>query len=350
MRCASALGRYAATLKPMKLSCALRSATWVLGLGTLAVSSTALGFCRTTTVPTAQSYDPREGGCWTQGIPQFWAGRCAGYSIHSELPTTFGYDEVAEVVARSFARWTTATCPSDGTGRSRVSIDVRDLGAVACGKAGRSDDGKNKGSHNKNGLNQNVITFRDGNWEYGDLEKDSSLALTFTYYNKDTGEILGADMAINLRSKDYNKIVIGIPKAGEFDLESIVTHEAGHFLGLAHSVDVNATMFYSYNEDAVPTAGRILGPDDIGGICSIYPPDGARPAGDGSATQPARPCDPTPLNGLISECPDTSSSACSRAFQIAPQSTPWSGWLVSTGAATSVIALRRWRRRRQSQR
>jgi len=307
----------------------------------MTVAPDARAFCRqTTSPPTNPSFNP-EPDCWPKGLPQFWPGRCVGYNIQSGDRLPLKYDDAAEIIARSFARWANATCPTDGTGRSRVSIDVRDLGPVACGKAGSK--GGNKGSDNRNGPNQNVIAFRVNDWEYGDPELDGTLALTFTYFNKETGEIRGSDMVINNRG---HTIVAGIPKADENDLESIMTHEAGHFLGLAHSADVNATMFYSYSKEQSPTSERMLGADDINGICDAYPPDGARPAGDGSATQPARPCDPTPFKGLISECPDTSVSACSRALQVAPQTSSLSGWLASGGAAASLFALRRWRRRR----
>ncbi|MEM9187836.1 MAG: matrixin family metalloprotease [Myxococcota bacterium] len=50
---------------------------------------------------------------------------------------------------------------------------------------------------------------------------------------------------------------------------SIILHEGGHYYGLGHSNDRNATMFASY-------AGGIsaLNADDQAGICSLYPGDG----------------------------------------------------------------------------
>jgi Matrixin len=57
-------------------------------------------------------------------------------------------------------------------------------------------------------------------------------------------------------------------------LLTIVTHEAGHFLGLAHSQDDSAVMAASY--DNTELLGRELTQDDIDGICSVYPPSKTR--------------------------------------------------------------------------
>ena len=53
------------------------------------------------------------------------------------------------------------------------------------------------------------------------------------------------------------------------DLQNTITHEAGHFVGLAHSNVAGATM----NPTTSPgeTAKRSLSADDIAGVCAIYP-------------------------------------------------------------------------------
>jgi len=57
---------------------------------------------------------------------------------------------------------------------------------------------------------------------------------------------------------------------GHTDLDSLLTHEAGHLLGLAHSSDSSATMFPGYEAGTIDL--RTLAPDDITAICSVYPP------------------------------------------------------------------------------
>jgi hypothetical protein len=79
-----------------------------------------------------------------------------------------------------------------------------------------------------------------------------------------------------------------------YDLKTIVTHEAGHFLGLAHTPVQNAVMFASYQ------AGVFLGPDDSAGLCTVYPPSGMRSTSSGGAAAGA--CDPTPPHGFSDQC------------------------------------------------
>jgi hypothetical protein len=61
------------------------------------------------------------------------------------------------------------------------------------------------------------------------------------------------------------------PPAGSeaFDLRIILTHEAGHFLGLAHATETTSIMYAYYQAGAT-----VLTPDDVSGICTIYPPSG----------------------------------------------------------------------------
>ena len=53
------------------------------------------------------------------------------------------------------------------------------------------------------------------------------------------------------------------------DLDSLLTHEAGHLLGLGHTQDRAATMFPGYTRGS--TGLRSLGYDDVSGLCAIYP-------------------------------------------------------------------------------
>lgn len=54
----------------------------------------------------------------------------------------------------------------------------------------------------------------------------------------------------------------------QIDLQSVVAHELGHVLGLGHSSNAAATMYYalSFGNDSK----RTLHQDDINGICYLY--------------------------------------------------------------------------------
>jgi hypothetical protein len=243
----------------------------------------ASAFCRTTTVSIAPDFSPSIDMCWTQGKPLYWKNACTGYSVNQTASRQVSFNDANEQMARAFSRWTGKSCAANPEG-SRVSIDVRDLGPVACAQV----------QYNKTDGNANIIMFRDDAWPHND--PNNTLALTTVTYNPDTGEIYDADMEINTFGA---KVTLTDPvPADGYDFASIVTHESGHFLGLAHSGDEHATMFAQYQPGS--TTKRELAPDDVLGICAAYPPDGTRVTAAGPL--PADPCDPTPRRGLKSEC------------------------------------------------
>jgi hypothetical protein len=301
-----------------------------------AVPRDASAFCRTTTVPVVADFQPSPTKCWDQGNPLFWRNSCVGYSLQRNASKQVAYEDAADAMSRAFTKWTGTACPTEGTGRSRVSIDVRDLGPVDCGDV----------SYNQNGANQNVIVFRDDNWPHND--SNNTLALTTVTFNPDTGEIYDADMEVNTHDQ---RVTLNdpIPPDG-YDFASIVTHETGHFLGLAHSGDNRATMFANYTPGA--TAMRNLTADDVAGICTVYRPDGARAVLDGKVTMGDQ-CDPTPRRGYTSACAEPQKSGCgSSSSQIARRVSgsqapgESSAWIGMGLALAGVVAMRRSRRGR----
>ncbi len=126
----------------------------------------------------------------------------------------------------------------------------------------------------------------------------------------------------------------------DFDLQSITTHEAGHFLGLAHSASASATMFPAYQEH--DTGLRSLDPDDISGICAIYPAGAPIPA----------TCDTTPRHGFSALCGSEqadAASGCACRIGEGPLPTSAAG-IVAAMAALGGAARRRSRARRQRDR
>jgi MYXO-CTERM domain-containing protein len=112
---------------------------------------------------------------------------------------------------------------------------------------------------------------------------DGVIATTTTTSSRETGQIVDSDIELNDApaangSKFVFTAVDGLPcdqtnpaQTGcvRMDVQNTVTHEAGHTLGLDHSLDPNATMYASapFGE----TSKRDLGNDDIQGVCAIYP-------------------------------------------------------------------------------
>jgi MYXO-CTERM domain-containing protein len=284
----------------------------------------ASAFCRTTTDRSPPDYDATISGCWPRGVPLFWRNACLGYSMHRAASKKISYEDAADALSTAFTRWTGASCPTEGTGRSRTSIDVRDLGPADCAKVEYKPDGV---------ANQNVVVFRDDTWKYG----KTVLGLTTVVYNPDTGEIYNADMEIN--TLDMEPLAVRDPVAPDaYDFASVVTHEAGHFLGIAHSDVAGATMFARYDQGQ--TSMRNLSPDDISAICTVYRPDGDRAVLNGKVTQ-APQCNPTPRGGYSTTCAEKEKGCGSSSTSPVPPS----GGLPAAAALCAVVAVLRRRRR-----
>jgi len=280
----------------------------------------ASAFCRTMSQAVDPSFTPTpEQPCWTGGNPLYWKNACVGYSIQENASRQVSFDDAARVMAAAFSQWTNASCPTTTAGSSKASIDVRFLGAVGCHQV----------QYNQNGGNANVIMFDDDGWPHND--SNNTLGLTTVTYNKTTGELYDADMELNTAQASLT-VNGDVPPDG-FDFQSIVTHESGHFLGLAHSPDAHATMFAHYTQGS--TSMRNLAADDVQGICTIYSPDGTRSTTDGAL--PEGPCDPTPRHGYSGVCGGGGGCAASPGM-------PTSFW--SWGALVGLVAMALGRRTR----
>jgi hypothetical protein len=289
----------------------------LLAAAWLAAAADARAFCRTMTCPLPPDFAPGPGGCVpddfasycaslsppVKPLPVWWRNACVSYDIQKDGTKQIAFDTVSSIVAAAFAKWTSAACAGAqaDAGSSRVSIDVRDLGPVACDQV----------QYNSNQGNQHVILFHDDVWPHNDA--NNTLGLTTITFDPDTGEIYDADMEINATVP----LSVGdtVPPDG-YDFDSIITHESGHFLGMAHSGDERATMFAHYAPGS--TWMRVLSSDDVSGICAIYPPGGRRavdpsasPDGSGFVAEDA--CDPTPRHGFSSECAQPPAKGCAVA-------------------------------------
>jgi Matrixin len=277
----------------------------------LLVPSTASAFCRTTSKAIPAEFSPTaDQPCWTGGLPLFWRNACVGFAMQKNASTQISFDDAVQNLTTAFAKWKGASCPSSA-GTSSVSIEVRYLGAAVC----------NQVQYNRDTSigNANVIMFRDDAWPHDD--PNNTIALTTVTYDPTTGELFDADMEINSAQQKFS--LVDPPPADKVGFLAAVTHEAGHFLGMAHSPDGNATMFAQYK----PTMSN-LAADDIAGICSIYQPDGMHIAATGPIAQGQ--CDPTPRHGFLSEC-TAPKSGCE-------ESGGSGNWLLVLGAMSIVIA------------
>jgi hypothetical protein len=227
-------------------------------LATVLVSQAALAFCRTTTCdandPSENCQKDPETGCLLTGLPLQWRSSCVTVGVQQlGSPTNgFSYDAVTEVVEKAFGAWLSADC-----GGGRPSIDVQLIGAVECGLS----------EYNQDRGNANIVVFREDVWPYAGAE--NAIALTTTRFDTTSGALWDADIELNGATQSLS---IGDPINGD-DLQSVLTHEAGHFLGLSHTFDGAATMRAIYDPLRDGDSFRSLEQDDVDGICAVYPVD-----------------------------------------------------------------------------
>jgi hypothetical protein len=275
----------------------------------LAFGREARSFCRAVTRTPPPDWNAPAQGCFVDSAggakALFWKGSCVGYSLHYGASRRVTREQATEIVAGAFATWSSAACADGGS----PSVRAVDLGPVECARV----------QYNREDGNQNVILFRDDEWPY--LGSDATLGLTTLTFDTTTGELLGADIEINATQ---GLVVADAGTSGGYNLASVITHEVGHFLGLAHSTESDAMMATKYRASARLTN------DDMQGLCSAYLPNGSRATTAGTVAGAF--CDPTPPGGFISACssPDepTTSSGGGCSVQRGATSQGWCAVLI----------------------
>jgi hypothetical protein len=234
-------------------------ARWVFAaaLGSVVVaSSDADAFCRTTTSPVPADYDPAIRGCWTQGSPLAWLwDQRVPYELDAAASRQISLADATNAADQAFARWSNAQCELGPANVTAYDDGPVDAAAVAAECETTPCDPTQPGAYH-------LIVFRDDGWAYDDLS--NTLALTTVTYDIDSAVLFDAEIEIN--SHDNALTTLRPPPPGAFDLQTILTHEAGHFLGLAHATNDTAVMYAYYQNDS-----RELTADDMAGVCAAYP-------------------------------------------------------------------------------
>lgn len=229
-------------------------------MGAVCVARTAGAYCRTTTCDvdnTLESCTWDASGCTTSGHPLFWPDRCGWFGVQKDGSPKrhISYDTLHTYVVDAFEKWSQADCGGGKTPSFALADTDLLYGPVECAAH----------EFNSRGANASAWMFRDESWPY--VGASVTIALTTVSVELSTGRIIDADVEIN----SYGTNITTSDSAVGADLDSIVTHESGHFLGLAHSDVTTATMFPSYSG----ISARSLDPDDESGICAAYPPAAA---------------------------------------------------------------------------
>jgi len=215
----------------------------------------------------------------------FWGPRGLTFMIDAQgtpdVPGTSAFD----AIRKGFQTWSAVSC-SD--------LVFPDLG-LSTNPADRVV-GYFPGQYNRN-----LLLFRTANCESGIVppddpcieqgacgnaydcwdHDDAILATTTTTTDRNTGQLLDADVEFNdATAPDGTKWTFSTVDSPpcqsdtqsdcvNIDVQNTATHEEGHTIGLAHSLDPNATMYAT--APMGETSKRTLSDDDIAAVCTIYP-------------------------------------------------------------------------------
>jgi hypothetical protein len=220
----------------------------------------------------------------------FAAGSAGAYQVRKTAtgaPVHWDGETTTVVVDPSFARLGPGAIDA-ATRAFAAWSEVQGAGApgVVLTEGAADEVGYREGADNKSTLRYEP----DGYAPAG-----GALAITVLTFDG-AGKIVDADIVINgggshgfavLPDPDPSATDPSAATGGPYDVEDVLTHEAGHFFGLAHNDgSVDATMYFATARGE--TKKRDLSPDDEAGFRSLYPEVrsftaacSARPGGSG---------------------------------------------------------------------
>jgi MYXO-CTERM domain-containing protein len=226
------------------------------------------------------------------GLGEYWQPNCIQLDVYINDFADLSRDEIAKSISAAAHTWspTAVTCP-DGSSHPFFEI-VPSLAPPNPGAPRPAYDG------------HNTFQFYTAGSPYPQDSAfgGSTIALTSVWARAD-GHIVDADVQVNALDNLFANLDPGSVIADgtyPYDLQNAITHEFGHLLGLGHSCwdqfsdfdqpidDMDAgvplcypppdvvkdtVMFATIASDGEITK-RTLSPDDIRGVCSIYPASG----------------------------------------------------------------------------
>ena len=267
--------------------------------GRAAAVALALALALVVAAPSPSRAYVREVSDQPPHLPVYWSSPCVVATIYMNGFTEMTSDEVAKSIGAAAQAWSpdTVTCPGPGTdaGAGHPAFEI--ITQMSTGGPVPSLDGSTDGN--------NSIIFRTTDWI-----EDMPEAIALTSRNTDpSGRIFSANVEINavpvtvdpFRDFQWANLDPGSPGGGHvdaIDLQTAITHEFGHLLGLAHTCfstfdplprpvddlgqpipdctdganipEAAAVMWYTVERNS--TSKRVITTDDARGVCAIYPP------------------------------------------------------------------------------
>jgi hypothetical protein len=187
---------------------------------------------------------------WADPSPRKWSSSKLpiAYRVfaHTSINGVANFQTTAlPAVQRGFARWNSSQVSCTRWATSYAGTFSSPSGAAAI----NGTDGQNR-----------VIWLGGTDWKNG----SQTLGVTGLVWIQGSNEIVDADIEMN-NDRTWK---VGGSGSNLVDVESIIVHESGHFLGLEHSSPTSAIMYAAYPTGAIKVD---LTDTDRNDVCTQYP-------------------------------------------------------------------------------
>jgi hypothetical protein len=202
-------------------------------------------------------------------VTKGWENDIISYmTITNNYPAGLTSVEWTDAVTDSFQSWTDITSSTIQLNYNGdiLLTDVNDFSSYA------SFNYPETSAPSPAGTDGNRAVACVSEWISNDLPSDA-LAITFYILNTETRYIEVADILVNCDSDPASNFTWAIGAVpGAYDVQSVLTHEVGHFIGIGHPYDDNrntSTMWFTINENDIEP--QSLEEDDEYAAIYLYP-------------------------------------------------------------------------------